>query len=171
MRHFSTTVIAATAALGAGGSALAQEAPASGTLDGPFEGAIEMQDENSVLVSDLMDANVYNPENDSIGKIMDVIVTLDGEVEGAILGVGGFLGIGQKNVAVEMDQFAISADGDRTPCLVLNTTTDALMAAPEFISVQDRAASAEQERLQREMDAAPAPGTGIGAPPASPPTQ
>jgi hypothetical protein len=172
-RRFAATVFSVFAATAT--AALAQDASPSGTLATPFEGAIEMQDEDSVLVSDLMNATVYNVESESVGKITDMIVSLDGTVEGAILGVGGFLGIGQKSVAVDMDELAIAGDAGETPRLVLNTTTDALMAAPEFVSAQQQAARAEQERLQREMDSAPsapAPGTGLGGTsPASPPMQ
>lgn len=58
------------------------------------------------------------------------------EVVAAVVGVGGFLGIGQKNVAVPMDriEFAANADGNRQ--ILLNVTRNQLETAPEFESGQ-----------------------------------
>ena len=47
---------------------------------------------------------VYGPEKKEVGKITDVLLSKDGEAEYVIIGVGGFLGIGEKDVAVPYDQ-------------------------------------------------------------------
>ena len=53
-------------------------------------------------VSDLQGKAVYGSEGESIGEINDILVSQDGSVNAVILGVGGFLGIGEKDVAVDM---------------------------------------------------------------------
>jgi sporulation protein YlmC with PRC-barrel domain len=53
-------------------------------------------------VSDLQGKAVYDSEGTSIGDIKDVLVSQNGSVNAVIIGVGGFLGIGEKNVAVNM---------------------------------------------------------------------
>lgn len=53
-------------------------------------------------VSDLQGKAVYGSDNESIGEINDVLVSQDGSINAVIIGVGGFLGIGEKDVAVNM---------------------------------------------------------------------
>jgi sporulation protein YlmC with PRC-barrel domain len=131
----------------------------------PAEGTIQMQDENTVLASDLMGARIFNSADESVGSIDDIIVSTEGTVEGVVIGVGGFLGIGKKLVAVEMSQISVRTDAAGNPRLLLDSTRDALQAAPAFVTV------AEQARLQEIQDVQPTQGTtgGLGtgaAPPA-----
>jgi sporulation protein YlmC with PRC-barrel domain len=99
----------------------------------PIKGLITLQDKNTFLASDLTGATVYNPKDESIGDVNDVIVSRDGKVDGIVVGVGGFLGIGEKNVAIKMDQVKMM-DTDTGVKLVLDMTKDQLAAAPEFKS-------------------------------------
>lgn len=107
----------------------------------PVEGTIQMQSQNTVLASDLMGASLYNAAEETVGSIDDVIVSTDGTVEGVVIGVGGFLGIGQKKVAVEMSQISVQADALGNPRLLLDSTREALEAAPEFVTVADQASA------------------------------
>jgi len=50
--------------------------------------------------SKLVNLNVYNQNNEKVGDVNDVLVNRDGRVEAVVIGVGGFLGIGEHNVAV-----------------------------------------------------------------------
>ncbi|WP_353622801.1 PRC-barrel domain-containing protein [Aliirhizobium terrae] len=52
-------------------------------------------------MSDLEGKRVYGAGNESIGPINDVLVSQNGSVNAVVVGVGGFLGIGEKNVAVD----------------------------------------------------------------------
>jgi hypothetical protein len=51
----------------------------------------------------LTNSNVYSPQDENIGTINDIILSSDGSVEAVVIGVGGFLGIGEKDVAVNFD--------------------------------------------------------------------
>src|SRR6202043_2713429 len=55
---------------------------------------------HSVTVSDWYKQNVYDPSNNKIGEIMDMLVEPNGQAAALIIGVGGFLGAGEKEVAV-----------------------------------------------------------------------
>jgi len=55
---------------------------------------------NQMMASDLIGTRVVSSNNESIGDINDVIVDRNGQVMAAVVGVGGFLGIGEKDVAV-----------------------------------------------------------------------
>ncbi len=67
------------------------------------------QDSNSLLAKDFIGLAVYSPDKLKIGTINDLILSKDGKtVEGFVIGVGGFLGIGEKAVALKMDRLQIS---------------------------------------------------------------
>jgi len=68
------------------------------------EAVITSQDDGTWLGSELMGATVYSPNDETIGDISDLIIAEDGMVKGVVIGVGGFLGIGQKDVAIPFDQ-------------------------------------------------------------------
>ncbi len=54
--------------------------------------------------SKLIGVNVYNDNNDKIGEIEELIVDKASKVENVVLGVGGFLGMGEHYVAIPMDK-------------------------------------------------------------------
>jgi PRC-barrel domain len=73
--------------------------------------------------------SVYDPAKDKIGTVDDVILSDSGQATGLIIGVGGFLGAGEKDVAVAFDAVhAEMKNGDWY--LTLDTTKDALKSAP-----------------------------------------
>lgn len=51
--------------------------------------------------SKLIGLNVYNNENDKIGDIKELMLSKDGKVDLVVLGVGGFLGVGERDVAIK----------------------------------------------------------------------
>jgi sporulation protein YlmC with PRC-barrel domain len=82
----------------------------------------------SVTVTDWYKQSVYDPSNNKIGEVMDVLLVPDGRVSALIVGVGGFLGMGEKDVAVPFSAVRhTSRDGK--VYLTLDTTKDALKNA------------------------------------------
>jgi sporulation protein YlmC with PRC-barrel domain len=118
----------------------------------PVEGQIHMQGENTILADDLMGSNVYSASGESIGEIDDLIVNLDGSVEGAVIGVGGFLGIGEKWVAVKLDSLSAQQDENGNVTLTSSATKADLEAAEPFVTARDIAAA------QRSVESMPAEG-------------
>jgi sporulation protein YlmC with PRC-barrel domain len=86
---------------------------------------------NSRTVTDWYKQNVYDPKDQKIGEIMDVLVNPTGQIDAAIVGVGGFLGAGEKDVAVSFNSIKATKKNDKT-YLTLDTTKDALKNAPGF---------------------------------------
>ena len=82
-----------------------------------------------VTVTDWYKQSVYDPSNSKIGDISDVLLSADGKVNALIIGVGGFLGMGEKDVAVPFSAVK-HATRDGKVYLTLDTTKDALKAAP-----------------------------------------
>lgn len=142
---------AATAEAAPEAEAVAEPAPA------PVEGQIMMQGENTILVNDLIGSTVYSTSEESVGDINDMIVTVDGSVEGVVIGVGGFLGIGEKKVAVEMGQIDVLPNDDGSVRLVLNATKADLEAAPAFVTAKDQAMQDQAEQIQTDTGAATDP--------------
>ena len=83
----------------------------------------------SVTVTDWYKQSVYDPSNNKIGEIDDVLLSPDGKVAALIIGVGGFLGMGEKHVAVPFSAVKHTSKDGRIS-LTLDTTRNALEAAP-----------------------------------------
>ncbi len=79
------------------------------------------QAENHISVADFMGQAIYTADNQSIGDINDLLVDREGGVVAAVVGVGGFLGIGEKNVAVPFENITITRVVDDAEAM---TTTD-----------------------------------------------
>ncbi len=79
-------------------------AQTSSTKAEPSNTAATMHKEGEWRASKLVGVNVYNEANEKIGDINDVILDKSGKVENVILGVGGFLGMGEHLVAVAFDK-------------------------------------------------------------------
>jgi sporulation protein YlmC with PRC-barrel domain len=71
---------------------------------------------------------VYNDKNERVGEVEDIIIAPDKAVSYAIVGAGGFLGIGKHDVAIPINQFKIN-DGK---FVLAGATKDKLKAMPEF---------------------------------------
>jgi sporulation protein YlmC with PRC-barrel domain len=82
----------------------------------------------SSLPTNFYKQNVYDPSDAKIGEISDVLMSKEGKVEAFIVSVGGFLGIGNKDVAVPFS--AVHAtEKNGTWYLTMNATKDALKQA------------------------------------------
>src|SRR4029450_2343691 len=114
----AVSIAALTIALGFPPEAMAQTTPAERAPKAeapktPGTGQIVVQGASPVLVKDLIGQTVYAPDKTKIGSISDLILSKDGKtVEGFVIGVGGFLGIGEKSVAMKIDRLQISQDKD-----------------------------------------------------------
>ena len=77
--------------------------------------------------SKLVGLNVYNDQNEKLGDISEILVDKSGKVEGVVIGVGGFLGIGQNDIKVEMSKLKFVDEPVRTTSTTTttsSTTTD-----------------------------------------------
>ncbi|MDX3925628.1 MAG: PRC-barrel domain-containing protein [Shinella sp.] len=85
--------------------------------------------------------SVYNSADESIGKINDLIMEKDGGITAAVIGVGGFLGIGEKWVAVPFNNISVTQTPDTGEVKLTTTeTAESLQAAPEFKTMSQQVA-------------------------------
>ena len=154
----AVSVAALTVALGFAPNAMAQtppaqRAPAAEAPKAPVPGQILVQDANTVLAKqDLIGQTVYAPDKAKIGSISDLILSKDGKsVEGFVIGVGGFLGIGEKSVALKMDKLKMTSGANGVMELAMDMSKDELTNTPTFKSKKDVDAekAAEQRRTEQ----------------------
>ncbi|HRP79062.1 MAG TPA: PRC-barrel domain-containing protein, partial [Aquamicrobium sp.] len=81
---------------------------------------------------DLVGTTVYGANDENVGEIGDVILSDDSQVDAVIVDVGGFLGIGAKEVAIGFDNLAFMRDGDGKTHLYTPLTKEQLEAQPEY---------------------------------------
>src|SRR5918912_3197414 len=96
--------------------------------------------DDQVRASKFIGSNVYDKDNNKVGDINDVIIDPAGKVADVIIGVGGFLGIGEKNVALKMSDLKRGQDNR----LMLDKSKDQLKQMASFdltYESQNRAAA------------------------------
>ncbi|MGH6793763.1 MAG: PRC-barrel domain-containing protein [Methylocella sp.] len=84
-----------------------------------------------VTVTNYYKQNVYDPSDSKIGEIADLLVNKEGRVTAVVISVGGFLGMGEKDVAAPFEAIRAMQRGSEWH-LVMNTTKDALKNAPGY---------------------------------------
>lgn len=82
-------------------------------------------------VTDWYKQSIYDPSDTKVGEINDVLVDHDGKINAIVIGVGGFLGVGQKDVAVPYDAVFFT-NKDNKYIAHINATNDSLKAAPGY---------------------------------------
>ena len=123
---------------------------------------INQQADNQWLATSIIGSTVSSPTDENLGDVNDIILASDGSPFALVVGVGGFLGIGEKNVAISYDAIKTSTDADGKLKLTLDTTKEELDAAPAFTTVamlkqQQQLDNADQNGLQPAAPAMPAP--------------
>jgi sporulation protein YlmC with PRC-barrel domain len=168
------TTTALTALLVTG--AMAQDAAAPATNDAttiePFDLSTGYQAvDTDDLATRIIGAPVYTSaanDAENIGEINDLVLDQGGDIRAVIIGVGGFLGMGEKNVAVDFSQLKMVVAEDNTERWVLETTKEALNAAPAFEFIEDSpdsdtAATNPDNTMAPATDAATTPATDTAA--------
>lgn len=102
---------------------------------------------DGLSADNLLGTTVYGANDENVGEIGDVILGEDGAVDSVIIDVGGFLGIGEKEVAVGMDNLQFMSDEDGDYYLYTQFTEEQLDAQPAY----DEATWADQRDQQRMM--------------------
>ncbi len=88
---------------------------------------------NSILASEFIGQVVYSAANQNIGEINDLVMGKDQNGSAvAIIGVGGFLGLGEKDVAIPFADIGVTRDENNMMHLTIAATKEQLEAAPAF---------------------------------------
>lgn len=109
---------------------------------------LNKQERSDWLSSNLLGVSVVNAANESIGAINDLITDENGKVIGVLIGAGGFLGIGQKDVAIRFEDLKLSRDEKDNVTALVNISQETLAAAPDYetLAEQQMTVGADQDR-------------------------
>jgi sporulation protein YlmC with PRC-barrel domain len=91
---------------------------------------VQTRPQDQFRASKLIGSRVYGANDENIGEINDVLMDQSGRVHAVVLGVGGFLGIGEKDVAVPMNALKFMAERPAARTAATNTTTTGTVANP-----------------------------------------
>lgn len=134
-----------------------QSESATADADAPLAGVdaekiMREQSPDELRLKWITGATVTSPDAAVIGKISDLIMDQsNGQMTAAIVGVGGFLGIGEKKIAVPWEHLTIDYDANQ---VISDLTREQADQAPEYIF--------------RDREAVPAPVDPVGAAPVAP---
>jgi hypothetical protein len=134
-----------------------ENSPPAPTQTGSY---ITQQGKDQVSANTYIGQSVYNGGNQSIGKVSDLIMQKQGGIVAAVIGVGGFLGIGAKNVAVPIANISVAQNQDGTVKLSTSESADSLKAAPEFKTLEMQSAETSTSNMQNAAPATDSTSTG-----------
>lgn len=98
-------------------------APAATTTQPMANAGAKMMLKGNWRVSKLIGLGVYNEANEKLGDINELILDKSGKVNAVVIGVGGFLGMGEHDIAVSMDKLKFVEEAMRTSATTPATTT------------------------------------------------
>ncbi|MEO8420434.1 MAG: PRC-barrel domain-containing protein [Hyphomicrobium sp.] len=130
--------IVALAASPAAAQTAAAPAPQSAPTIETVEKRTAVSFSGDVSAKELLDAAVVNSANETVGDINDVLIDREGKVVAVIVGVGGLLGMGEKDVALPFDQLTFAKDTDGKLVVGTSATKESLQTAPEYVPPADR---------------------------------
>jgi hypothetical protein len=135
---------------------LAEDPEAAPPADMTF---IEVQEAAQFLAEqEVIGGDVVNIMDESVGTIADLVMNEDQKLVGVVLSVGGFLGIGEKWVAVPVEQIDFPT-GDQPARLLAAVTKEQLENAPDFVTRDVVEAEQAAAEAQQQMQQVPPPAT------------
>lgn len=107
-----------------GGAAFAQSTPPASTAApaATAQPADKMMLKDNWRASKLIGLNVYNEANEKLGDINELLVDKSGKINAVVVGIGGFLGMGEHDIAVSMDKLKFVEEPVKTSSTTTSTT-------------------------------------------------
>jgi sporulation protein YlmC with PRC-barrel domain len=94
--------------------------------------AVTVDAKKAVLATSFIGSSVFTSNNENIGDINDLIFDDKGMIQAAIVGVGGFLGMGEKDVALPISKITVTRDENNAIKLTVQASREELERAPAF---------------------------------------
>lgn len=124
------------------------EPAAPKSAEAPSGQFLTKQESTDYLASDLIGASVYNAQDEVIGGITDLVSDESGKFVAAVIGSGGFLGMGQKDVALRFEDLRISRDEANDIKVVANLSEDVIASAPDYEKLSEQSVAVGSETQQ-----------------------
>jgi hypothetical protein len=123
-------------------------APKSAEAESGGAQFLARQDSSDLLATNLIGETVYNGQDESIGEINDLVTDQGGKIVAVLVGYGGFLGMGEKDVAIRFEDLRIVREDNNNVKVMADLSEETLAAAPDFekLSEQNVTVGADTER-------------------------
>ncbi len=82
--------------------------------------------------SEIIGTTVLNSAGENIGDVNELVLANDGKVRAVIIGVGGFLGMGERDVAVAFNSLKITRNDNNDEVITIDASKDVLSKAPQW---------------------------------------
>jgi sporulation protein YlmC with PRC-barrel domain len=105
---------------------------ASGLAQTNAQTFVTVQPIGQSLTSQFIGQPITNATGETIGNVSDLLFDKSGRIVNVVIGVGGLLGIGEKNVAVPFTALSVTADANGKRVIKVALSKDQLKAAPDF---------------------------------------
>jgi sporulation protein YlmC with PRC-barrel domain len=156
----TSRTMAAAAALMLTGVPLSLQAQAQTPKPAAAIEFVTEQPPNEWLARVFLGANVQNSSGERVGDINDLVFDRSGRINTVVLGVGGFLGVGEKYVGVPFNALTYNVGKDGARVIVVALSTDALKLAPDFRAIEkttmdtvkDKASDVGQKTMDKAID-------------------
>lgn len=106
--------------------------PATPAPDANTDTALTIDASKAMLVTRVIGSSVFTAGDENVGDVNDLIFDNNGTIQAAVIGVGGFLGMGEKDVAVPLNQINAMRDENNTIKLTVTASREELEKAPAF---------------------------------------
>lgn len=94
---------------------------------------VSEQRPDQVLASKMVGATIYSPSDEKVGNIEYLVLNKSGQVDAVVVGVGGFLGIDKKDVALTFSSLNVTYDVDNSvKKITANVTKEGIKSAPAY---------------------------------------
>jgi sporulation protein YlmC with PRC-barrel domain len=127
------------------------EAPQAITPDQPPAASgtpqsLSKQDSDEWLATNLIGKSVVNANNETIGEINDLVTDQNGKVVAVVVGYGGVLGVGEKDVALRFEDLKLSRDENNDVKVTANISKETLAAAPDYQTLHEQETTKSNDR-------------------------
>lgn len=114
------------------------EAPKSAEAAPSGAPFLSKQESSDWLVGSLIGKSVVNADNESIGEVNDLVTDQNGKIIAVVIGAGGFLGIGQKDVAIRFEDIKLARDESNDLKIIADLDKERLASAPDYETLDEQ---------------------------------
>ena len=113
---------------------------------------LKEQTADDMLASSIIGKPAVNSQDETIGDVNDLVTDRSGKIVAALIGVGGFLGIGEKDVAVRFEDLKLNRDENDNVKVTLNISKETLAQAPDYKLLGEQPVVEGSAKTDREGD-------------------
>ena len=108
------------------------------------------QESTDLLASNLIGQSVVNTQDETIGDVNDLVTDENGKVVAVLIGSGGFLGLGEKDVAIGFDDLRIVRDEDNNIKVIAKVSQETLASTPDYQTLAEQKVTVGENKGDRE---------------------